>query len=167
MILVPERAASIDDVCAHLRRRHDGSHRFSIVVVAEGAKVTDRALQLAIVDSAQDSGAHLGAALHPRSAHIPSGIGFLLGDEIEARTGFDTRVTILGHVQRGGTPVAVDRILATRLGVAATEAMLDGRFGTMMALRGEHVVEVDLEEALAAPKLVDPSLYDVGSVFFG
>ena len=67
-------------------------------------------------------------------------VGLLLRDEIEAQTGFDTRVTILGHVQRGGTPVAFDRILATRFGIAATEAMLAGRLGTMMALRGEHVV---------------------------
>ena len=76
-------------------------------------------------------------------------------------------MTVLGHVQRGGTPVAVDRILATRLGVAATEAMLNGSFGQMMALDGERVVEVGLEQALAAPKLVDGDLYDVGSVFFG
>jgi 6-phosphofructokinase 1 len=166
MILIPERPVSISDACEHLRRRHAGSHRFSIVVVAEGAIVTDQGVQLAVAGDA-DEVSQRGANHHPRSAHIPVGVGFLLGDEIEARTGFDTRVTILGHVQRGGTPVAVDRILATRLGVAATEAMLTASFGKMMALDGEHVVGVDLEEALAVPKLVDGDLYDVGSVFFG
>lgn len=175
MILVPERPFGIDEVCEHLRRRHqDSSRRFSIVVVAEGATVAEGALQMAVaagtpapfdLDPRTSSGHR--APFHPRSAAARPGVGYLLCDQIQARTGFDTRVTILGHVQRGGTPVAFDRILASRFGVAAAEAMLDGRHGTMMALRGEEIVEVDLEEALGVPKPLDLSLYATGAVFFG
>ena len=87
--------------------------------------------------------------------------------EIEARTGFETRMTILGHVQRGGTPTAYDRVLATRFGVGAVEAVSEGKFGTMVALRGTEIVLVGLEEAVAAPKLLDPGLYATAEIFFG
>ena len=173
MILVPERPVSIGDVCDHLRRRHDGSRRFSIVVVAEGATVADHTpehpleLATALANGSEKWTAPVRRDPHPLSAQVPTGVGFALRDGIEATTGFDTRVTILGHVQRGGTPVAFDRILATRFGIAATEAMLAGHLGTMVALAGEHVVEVDLEQALTAPKLLDPDLYEAGAVFFG
>ena len=169
MILVPERPFGIEQVCEQLRSRHRKSRSFSIVVVAEGARFGDAALQLAAPREQRASGDSLAGVLtaHPRSAAAPSGIGFLLRDEIEARTGFDTKVTILGHVQRGGTPVAFDRILATRFGVAATEAMLRGELGTMMGLCGTEVREVDLAEALAAPKPLDPDLYETAAVFFG
>ena len=95
------------------------------------------------------------------------GIGVMLEAEIEARTGFETRMTILGHVQRGGTPTAYDRVLATRFGVRAVEAVHEGSFGTMVALRGTDIVLADLAEAVAEPKLLDPALYDVAEVFFG
>ena len=95
------------------------------------------------------------------------GIGQALGEEIERRTGYETRVTILGHVQRGGTPVAYDRVLATRFGVEAMRAAEQGEFGTMVALRGTDVVLVDLEEALAEPKLLDPAFYETAELFFG
>jgi 6-phosphofructokinase 1 len=95
------------------------------------------------------------------------GIGVTLEQELEKRTGFESRVTILGHVQRGGTPVAFDRVLATRFGVAAMEAVANGRFGAMVGLRGTAIVEVPLEEALARPKLLDPSLYETAELFFG
>ena len=181
MILVPERPFGIEEVCEHIRRRHrDSSRRFSIVVVAEGATVAVDALQLAAAGGPQapfgdDPLATSGplsspgsrASVHPRSAAARPGVGYMLCDQIQAHTGFDTRVTILGHVQRGGTPVAFDRILASRFGVAAAEAMAEGRLGTMMALRGEQIVEVDLEEALALPKPLDLSLYATGAVFFG
>ena len=174
MILVPERPFSIDEICEHLRLRDArSSRRFWIVVVAEGAKLEPTAVEDG--ESQPDTAGNLsptadplvGATMHPRSARAQGGVGLWLRDEIEARTGFDTRVTILGHVQRGGTPVAFDRILATRFGVAAMEAMLGGRLGTMMALRGEEVVEVPLEEALAAPKPLDPALYAAAEVFLG
>jgi len=169
VILVPERPFDIDDVCDQVRRRHRNSRSFSIVVVAEGARFGDAARRLAEAADARPSGDSLAGVItaHPRSLAMPSGIGFLLRDQIEALTGFDTKVTVLGHVQRGGTPVAFDRILATRFGVAATEAMLAGRLGRMVALRGTQVEAVDLAEALAAPRALDPCLYETASVFFG
>jgi ATP-dependent phosphofructokinase / diphosphate-dependent phosphofructokinase len=155
-ILVPERPFDIEEVCAHLRRRHDRGRLFSIVVVAEGATPREGTLQTRRESETDAFG-------HERLG----GIGVLLEREIEERTGFETRVTILGHVQRGGTPVAFDRVLATRFGVAAMEAVLAGRFGKMVALRGGQIVEVELEEALSEPKLLDPGLYATAELFFG
>jgi ATP-dependent phosphofructokinase / diphosphate-dependent phosphofructokinase len=155
-ILVPERPFDIEEVCAHLRRRHERGRSFSIVVVAEGATPREGTLQ-----TRED--APVDAFGHPRLG----GIGVLLEHEIEARTGYETRVTILGHVQRGGTPVAFDRVLATRFGVAAMDAVAGGRYGTMVALRGSQIVEVDLKEALREPKLLDPGLYEAAELFFG
>ncbi|HEY2142060.1 MAG TPA: 6-phosphofructokinase [Solirubrobacteraceae bacterium] len=155
-ILVPERPFDIDEVCAHLRRRHDRGRSFSIVVVAEGATPREGTLASS-ADSATDAFGHARLG----------GIGSTLEREIEWRTGFESRVTILGHVQRGGTPVAFDRVLATRFGVAAMEAAAGRRFGTMVALRGTRIVEVSLEDALRAPKLLDPGLYETAELFFG
>ena len=155
-ILVPERPFDIDEVCAHLRRRHERGRSFSIVVVAEGATPLEGTLQTR-------EGAETDAFGHARLG----GIGVTLEHEIEARTGFETRVTILGHVQRGGTPVAFDRVLATRFGVAAMDSVAAGRFGTMVALRGTEIVEVPLQTALREPKLLDPALYETAELFFG
>jgi 6-phosphofructokinase 1 len=161
-ILVPERPFDIDDVCAHLRRRHERGRNFSIVVVAEGA--TPRAGTLgAGTDRPIARAAATDAFGHARLG----GIGVVLEHEIEARTGYETRVTILGHVQRGGTPLAFDRVLATRFGVAALNATTGGRFGAMVALRGTAIVEVPLADALAQPKLLDPELYETAALFFG
>ncbi|TMK26362.1 MAG: ATP-dependent 6-phosphofructokinase [Actinobacteria bacterium] len=155
-ILVPERPFSIEEVVAHLRRRHERGPNFSIVVVAEGATPRDGTLQTQEATATDAFGhARLG------------GIGVTLEREIEQRTGYESRVTILGHVQRGGTPVAYDRVLATRFGVAAMDAAADGRFGEMVALRGTDIVEVSLEEALREPKLLDPALYETAQLFFG
>jgi phosphofructokinase-like protein len=155
-ILVPERPFDIDQVVAHLRRRHARGRSFSIVVVAEGATPREGTLQTR-------AGTETDAFGHPRLG----GIGVTLEGEIERRSGFETRVTILGHVQRGGTPVAFDRVLATRFGVAALEAVAGGRFGTMVGLRGTDIVEVPLEDALREPKLLDPELYATAELFFG
>jgi 6-phosphofructokinase 1 len=155
-ILVPERPFDIEEVVAHLRRRHKRGRSFSIVVVAEGAQPRGGSWQIL-------EGSETDAFGHPRLG----GIGVMLEGEIERRTGFETRVTILGHVQRGGTPVAFDRVLATRFGVAAIDAASAGRFGTMVALRGTEVVEVSLGEALREPKLLDPALYGTAELFFG
>jgi ATP-dependent phosphofructokinase / diphosphate-dependent phosphofructokinase len=155
-ILVPERPFDIDEVCMHLRRRHERGRSFSIVVVAEGATPLEGTLRT--IDSAGTD-----AFGHARLG----GIGVTLEREIESRTGYETRVTILGHVQRGGTPVAYDRVLATRFGVAAMDAVADGRFGTMVALRGTEIVEVDLAQALSEPKLLDPALFETAESFFG
>ena len=155
-ILVPERPFSIDEVVAHLRRRHERGPNFSIVVVAEGATPGEGALQT------REGGA-TDAFGHARLG----GIGVTLESEIEQRTGYESRVTILGHVQRGGTPVAYDRVLATRFGVAAMDAAASGRFGMMVALHGTDIEDVPLEEALRAPKLLDPGLYETAQLFFG
>jgi 6-phosphofructokinase 1 len=95
------------------------------------------------------------------------GIGVALEGELERLTGYESRVTILGHVQRGGSPVAFDRVLATRFGVAAMEAAIGGRFGAMVGLRGTHISETSLGEALREPKLLDPELYRTAELFFG
>jgi phosphofructokinase-like protein len=166
-ILVPERPFDIEEVCAHLRRRHKRGRNFSIVVVAEGATPHGGTLQAGegtpVTRAADRSTIGTDAFGHARLG----GIGVVLEGEIEARTGFETRVTILGHVQRGGTPVAFDRVLATRFGVAALNAVAGGRFGAMVALRGTAIVEVPLAAALAAPKLLDPELYETAELFFG
>jgi 6-phosphofructokinase 1 len=155
-ILVPERPFDIDQVVAHLRRRHARGRSFSIVVVAEGAVPREGTLQVR-------PGTGTDAFGHARLG----GIGVTLEGELERRTGFETRVTILGHVQRGGTPVAYDRVLATRFGVAAMEAAAAARYGVMVGLRGTEIVEVPLGEALREPKLLDPALYETAELFFG
>ncbi len=155
-ILVPERPFDIEQVVAHLRRRHERGRSFSIVVVAEGATPREGTLQIR-------AGTATDAFGHARLG----GIGVTLEQEIERRTGFESRVTILGHVQRGGTPVAYDRVLATRFGVAAMDAVAGGRSGVMVGLQGTEIVEVALEQALREPKLLDPRLYETAELFFG
>jgi 6-phosphofructokinase 1 len=154
-ILVPERPFDIEQVCDHLRRRHGSGRTFSIVVVSEGAMPRDGAL--ITEHETTDAFGHVRLG----------GIAVTLEKEIEQRTGFETRMTILGHVQRGGSPLAYDRVLGTRFGVAAVDAASDGDFGKIVALRGSAIVRVPLDEALAEPKLLDPELYDTAAVFFG
>ena len=155
-ILVPERPFDIDAVVEHLRRRHARGPSFSIVVAAEGATTREGSLQTL-------AGTGTDAFGHARLG----GIGMTLEGEIERRTGFETRATILGHVQRGGTPVAFDRVLATRFGVSAMEAVSAGRSGVMVGLHAGDIVEVELEQALREPKLLDPKLYETAELFFG
>ena len=154
-ILVPERPFDIEQVVAHVRRRAERGRSFSIVVVAEGATPLD--------GMPRSRAATTDAFGHVRLG----GIGVWLEEEIERRTGFESRVTILGHVQRGGSPVAFDRVLATRFGVAAMDAAAANRFGVIVALRGTQIVEVPLEQALREPKLLDPGLYETAELFFG
>jgi ATP-dependent phosphofructokinase / diphosphate-dependent phosphofructokinase len=156
LVLVPELPFDIDEVVRVIRHRHDARGRFaSIVVVAEGAVPVEGTLAVA-------SG-ELDAFGHQRLG----GIGDLLARAIEDRTGYETRAIVLGHVQRGGTPTAFDRVLATRFGIAAIDAVHDGAVGTMVALRAGEIVRVPLAEATAELKLVDPAVYDVAAVFFG
>jgi 6-phosphofructokinase 1 len=155
-ILVPERPFDIEEVCRHLRRRHESGRTFSIVVVAEGATPAGGEL---VTEHAGTTDAFGHVRL--------GGIAVALEREIEARTGYESRMTILGHVQRGGTPLAYDRVLGTRFGVAAVDAVSDGDFGKMVALRGTRIDRVPLEVALAEPKLLDPELYETAAVFFG
>jgi 6-phosphofructokinase 1 len=155
-ILVPEEPFDIDKVCEDLKARHSSGRYASIIVVAEGASPKEGTLAL------QDKG--VDAFGHVRLG----GIGNLLAEEIEARTGFETRVTILGHIQRGGTPTAYDRILSTRFGIAAIDAVHDGAYGQMVALRGTEIVRVPLAEAVGELKTIDRQLYhEVAEVFFG
>ena len=154
-ILVPERPFDIEQVVAHLRRRAERGRSFSIVVVAEGAMPLD--------GTPRSRAAAADAFGHVRLG----GIGVWLEEEIERRTGFESRVTILGHVQRGGSPVAFDRVLATRFGVAAMDAAAASRFGIIVGLQGTQIVEVPLEQALREPKLLDPGLYETAELFFG
>jgi 6-phosphofructokinase 1 len=154
-ILVPEEPFDIDEVCRNLKARHAKGRFASIVVVAEGAEPKEGTLTLASPELDQFGHARLG------------GIANTLAEEIEKRTGFETRVTILGHTQRGGTPTAFDRVLATRFGIAAIEAVHDGAFGQMVALRADRIVRVPLAEAVTELKTVDPVLlHDVAEVFF-
>ena len=155
-ILVPERPFDIEEVCEHLRRRHAGGRTFSIVVASEGAVPKDTG-QLAAHGGAVDAFGHVRLG----------GLAVELERQIESRTGFETRMTILGHVQRGGTPNAFDRVLGTRFGIAAVDAASRGDFGKMVALLGTRIVSVGLEEALDEPKLLDPELYETAEVFFG
>ncbi len=155
VILIPERPFDIDQVCEHVRRRHADGHTFSIVVVAEGA--TPQAGTLSTTSGEVDEFGHVRLG----------GVAQLLEKEIEERTGYETRMTILGHVQRGGSPLAFDRNLGTRFGAAAVDAAARKDFGTMVALRGTKIEVVDIQEALAEPKLVDSELYETAEVFFG
>jgi phosphofructokinase-like protein len=155
-VLVPEEPFDIDVVCANLQARHAKGRFASIVVVAEGAVPREGTLTLASREVDQFGHVRLG------------GIANLLAAEIEERTGIETRVTILGHIQRGGTPTAFDRVLATRFGIAAIEAVHDQAFDQMVALRADQIVRVPLAEAVAELKTVDPILlHDVAEAFFG
>lgn len=154
-ILVPEFPYDVDEVCKLLYERHAHGTTYSIVVVAEGA--TPKGGSVSTHDVQTD------AFGHPRLG----GIAVSLSAEIEERTGYETRYTILGHIQRGGTPTAFDRVLGTRFGVAAMDAVRSGRFGEMVALQAGEIVLLPFGAALQEPKLLDPKLLELASVFFG
>ncbi len=154
MTLIPEVPFDIDEVCRSLQRRHDGGRHASIVVVAEGARPSTGTLEIP-PDSYDDYG------------HIRlGGIANLVADEIESRTGLETRVTILGHVQRGGTPTAFDRVLSSRYGIAAIDAAHDEAWGQMVALQANSIVRVPLEDAVKELKPVSDELWAVARNFF-
>jgi ATP-dependent phosphofructokinase / diphosphate-dependent phosphofructokinase len=154
-VLVPEEPFDIDVVCDNLKRRHAKGHYASVVVVAEGATPLEGTLSVASGEVDAFGHARLG------------GIGNLLAAEIEKGTGFETRATILGHIQRGGTPTAFDRVLATRFGVAAIDCVHDGDFGQMVALQAGRIVRVPLSDAVTELKTVDPELVAVAEIFYG
>jgi phosphofructokinase-like protein len=155
VILIPERPFDVDEVCRLIRRRHARGRFFSIVVVAEGAMPKEGTMET-VARGKDDFG-------HERLG----GIGQRLEREIEERTGFEARATVLGHIQRGGTPTAFDRVLATRLGLAAMDAAHAGRWGYMPALRGPRIELVPLSEAVADLRLVPPEEYEAAETFFG
>ncbi|MDH6698151.1 6-phosphofructokinase [Streptomyces griseoviridis] len=154
VILIPEQRFDVDQVCAWITSRFRASYA-PIVVVAEGAVPRDG--EVVLKDESLDSFGHVRL----------SGVGEWLAKEIEKRTGKEARTTVLGHIQRGGTPSAFDRWLATRFGLHAVTCVHDGDFGVMVALRGTDIVRVPLAEATARLKTVDPALYEEVSVFFG
>lgn len=152
--LIPEEPFDINEVCHSLQRRHERGRYASIVVVAEGAKPVAQTLTIAPDQFDEFGHIRLG------------GIANIVADEIETRTGYETRVTILGHVQRGGSPTAQDRVLASRYGIAAIDAVHEGAWGEMVALQADSVIRVPLEKAVAELKTVSPELRKVARNFF-
>ncbi len=158
VVLIPEMLISVDDVCTLIKHRHERGKDFSIVVVAEGAQFQDKDQHRMIIQDEK-----LDAFGHVRLG----GIGSILAQAIEERTGFETRYTVLGHIQRGGTPSAFDRVLGTRFGVAAVDLIVKGEFGKMVSIRGKKIQAVPLKEAVGQLKTVDMELYEIASIFFG
>jgi 6-phosphofructokinase 1 len=155
IILIPEFPFDMGEICGQILKRRERGKLFSIVVVAEGAKPKDASL---IVQSTEKD-----AFDHVRLG----GIGTIISREIEKCTRIETRVTVLGYIQRGGSPTAFDRILATRFGIAAIDLVKEEKFGYMVGLRGNRIVPVSLQQALAEPKTVDAELYNIAKVFSG
>jgi 6-phosphofructokinase 1 len=154
VILIPEKPFSMEKVCAYVEHRFQTRYA-PIVVVAEGARPAEE--ELALSDQRLDSFGHVRLG----------GIGQMLANEIEKRTGKEARATVLGHIQRGGTPTAFDRVLATRFGIQAIDAVRDRAFGQMVALRGTAIVRVPIAEATSELKLVPPERYAEAEVLFG
>jgi 6-phosphofructokinase 1 len=160
VILIPEQPITVEQACSEIRRRHERGLDFSIVVVSEGYELTYDSGERRLVGEAARETDQFG--------HVKlGGVGGELAREIEERTGYETRVTVLGHVQRGGSPTPRDRVLATRYGLKAADLVDEGRFGRMAALHGDDIVDVSLEEATAQLKTVPPEWYDVAKAFFG
>jgi 6-phosphofructokinase 1 len=162
LILVPEFPFDLDDISSMIQNRYSRGRRFSIVVVSEGAKIAteegiDADGSLVVRDLKKDSFGHVRLG----------GVGDVIGQEIQKRTGFETRASVLGYIQRGGSPTAADRILGTRFGVKAVEMFHAGLFGRMAALSGNEIVDVPLELALGELKRLDPSIYRTAQTFFG
>jgi phosphofructokinase-like protein len=159
VILIPEHPITVEQACGEIKRRHERGKDFSIVVVSEGYELiydSGERRQVAQETAADEFG-------HVRLG----GVGHELAREIEEQTGFETRVTVLGHVQRGGSPTPRDRVLATRFGLKAADLVHEGRFGLMAALHGDTIVDVSLAEATATLKTVPEDWYAVAKAFFG
>lgn len=152
--LIPEEPFDIAEVCERLSRRHERGKFASIVVVAEGALPLEGTLDIDTPEVDRYGHQRLG------------GIGTVVAAEIEQRTGFETRVTVLGHVQRGGSPTAFDRVLCSRFGVAATDAVQERAFGHMVALQSNQISTVPLADTVGKLKHVDPELWTTAQVFF-
>jgi len=157
-IVIPELELTVEDIAGAIARRHERGKDFSIIVVAEGAELTfasGEARQIRASEEVDTYG-------YPRLG----GIGTALAAEIEARTGYDTRVTTLGHVQRGGTPTATDRMLATRYGIHAADLVMAGETGRMVALHGTEMTSIPLEQ-VEGIKTVDLRYLEIAKTFFG
>jgi phosphofructokinase-like protein len=159
VILIPEHPLTVEEACDEIKSRHASGKDFSIVVVSEGYELTYASGERRQVtqEAATDAFGHVRLG----------GVGHDLAREIEERTGYETRVTVLGHVQRGGSPTPRDRVLATRFGLKAADLVLAGSWGRMAALRGDAIVDVSLRDATAELKTVPPEWYGVAKAFFG
>jgi phosphofructokinase-like protein len=155
VVLIPEEPFEINAVCKYIEQRLKSGKAFSLVVVAEGAK--PKGAENIIYGTGVDEFGH------PRLG----GVGYYLGREIEKCTGIETRVVVLGHLQRGGSPTAFDRVLATRFGIAAIDLVHEGRFGRMVALQGNKIVSVPLKDVIGKRKTVDLELYEIAKIFSG
>jgi 6-phosphofructokinase 1 len=155
-ILIPERPFRMDDVAELIKRRHNRGKSFSIVVVAEGAVPQEIGAEVKVSEEVDSFG-------HVRLG----GVGYYVSKKLEELTGFETRTVVLGHLQRGGTPTAFDRVLATRFGVAAADLAFQKSFGKMVVLRGNKICTEELERITEGIKTVDLELYDIASIFFG
>ncbi len=153
VILIPEQPVDIESVAQRIKRKYEGGPRYAIVTVSEGVKLPGGEVK---------NTKNLDAFGHVRLG----GVGEQLAAELGKRTGFETRSVTLGHLQRGGTPTAFDRILGTRFGVHACELALEGRTGLMVALRGTQIVPIPIQEAVASLKTVDDDLYKLAATFF-
>jgi 6-phosphofructokinase 1 len=159
LILIPEKEIQINEVINLIENRKKRGRKFSIIVVAEGAKFSDSSVnksEFILQDEKLDAFGHVRLG----------GISMILANLIEQKTGIETRATILGHVQRGGSPTAFDRVLGSRFGVYAVEMIKDGKFGRMAALRGTEIIDVALEDAVKDTKVVGEGLYNMAKVFF-
>ncbi|MFH1655537.1 MAG: ATP-dependent 6-phosphofructokinase [Candidatus Omnitrophota bacterium] len=154
-ILIPEKPIDIDEVCDSIKKRHERGKTFSIIVVAEGAKLKEGCL--VVQEEKKDAFGHIRLG----------GIGETLGELIEEKTGFETRVSVLGHIQRGGSPTAFDRILGTRFGIKAAELVKDKKFGKMVSFKANKITQVPLASAVKKLKTVDMQLYEIAKVFYG
>lgn len=155
VILIPEIPIDIEEVCHGIKKRHQRGKTFSIVVVAEGAVFKEK--DMITQEEKLDEFGHIRLG----------GIGEILAKEIEKRTGYETRVSVFGHIQRGGSPTAFDRILGTRFGVKAVELVKNKKFARMAALVGNKIIDVPLEDAVKELKTVDMELYEIAKEFFG
>jgi len=158
VILIPEYDISVEETCDIIRRRQSGDKSFSIVAVSEGAKLVTREGEEQMVTQSDEVDAFGNVKL--------GGVASLLAKEIERRTGFETRATVLGHIQRGGTPTAHDRVLATRYGAKAADMVQNEEFGLMAALQGDAIVAVPLEVAVGERKVVRQEFWDLAQMFF-
>lgn len=154
-ILIPEKPFDLNEVCHLIKHRQSRGRNFSVIVVAEGAKPKE-GKEILYSDSTDEFG-------HVRFG----GVGYYLGKEIEKRIDTETRVVVLGHLQRGGSPTPFDRILATRFGIAAIDLVHQGQFGRIVAIQGNRIVSVPLKDVVGKRKTVDMNLYETASVFFG
>ena len=155
VILIPEKPFDVTEVCESIKKRQERGRNFSLIVVAEGAKPKG-GVEIVWSETLDEFG------------HIRlGGVGYYLAREIEKCFKIETRVVVLGHLQRGGSPTAFDRILATRFGIAATDLIHEGKFDRMVAIKGSNVVSIPLKDVIGKRKTVDLELYDIASVFFG